>query len=279
MLELFAPRGASPLDYLHRQTSAGQVEGVGVAAKVVLALLAAGLNPSDFAGKDLVGQLEAAYDSESGSYGSSLFDQALVVLALANAGRAVPAAAVDYLVSYQTTDGAWSFTGDTAALSGDTDCAGRSGYGGGRAQDEAGRGLAICSVCWPYQNPPLWHRDRRQLDGPVLQTIYAVGQEPGDWYIGAITGDAFGSPECQRQLQYQASAPDDNALATLQAIQPRQVSPWQQCSVPPPAQYRVRRCAADHLPVAGGDAVSAAAALWWPGRCNRAGYWLGRRMR
>ena len=283
--------GASPLDYLHRQISAGQVEGIGVVAKVVLALLAAGQNPSGFAGQDLVGQLEAAYDPESGSYGSSLFDQALVVLALANAGRAVPTGAVDYLVRYQTTDGAWSFMGDTAALSGDTNTTAlvvQAMVAAGR-KDEVGRGLAYLQrvqnldAGWPYQNPsPYGTETDANSTALVLQTIYAVGQEPGDWYINGADplGTLLALQNASGSFSYQASFPDDNALATLQAIPavagvslaavrrvPTSAVPGAAVGAPPRT-----------LPVAGGVAVSVAAGLLVVGLASAVfGYWLGRR--
>jgi hypothetical protein len=112
--------GASPVHFLYREVQAGSIEGVGLVAKVSLAVVAVGLDPTDFGGQDLVSELEAAYDAASGSFGSSIFDQALVILALANAGRDVPEAAIDYLMTYQTDDGGWNFMGDTAEQSADT---------------------------------------------------------------------------------------------------------------------------------------------------------------
>ena len=221
--------GPSPLDYLYRQVVTGQVTGVGPTAKVVLALVAAGLDPTSFAGRDLVGQIEAAYDPDSGSYGGSLFDQALAVLALVNAGRTVPQGAVDYLLAHQTTDGAWSFAGDTAALSGDTNTTAlviqalvATGH-----KDDTGRALdylrrvQTADAGWPYQKPSPYGTDTdANSTALVLQAIYAVGQTPADWYTGGSDplGALLALQNASGSFSYQAAFPGDNVLATLQAI-------------------------------------------------------------
>jgi hypothetical protein len=221
--------GASPLDYLYQQVSTSMVDGVGATAKVVLALLAAGIDPTGFAGQDLVGDLEAAYEADSGSYGSSVFDQALVVLALANAGRTVPEGATDYLIAFQTADGAWNFMGDTAALTGDTNTTAlviQALVASGR-KDDTGRGLAYLQRVqnddggWPYQSPSAFGTETdANSTALVLQAIYAVGQEPGDWYLEGTDplGALLALQNTNGSFSYQASFPGDNALATVQAI-------------------------------------------------------------
>jgi len=221
--------GASPLDFVYGQVQAGQAEGVGMQAKVVIALVAAGLNPSNFAGRDLVGQIKAAYDADSGSYGSSIFDQALVLLALANAGQAVPEGAVDYLLAYQTTDGAWNFMGDTAALSGDTNTTALAiqALASAGRKDDTGRALDYLRRIqnddggWPYQNPSAYGTETdANSTALVLQAIYAVGQTPGDWYSGGTDplGALMALQNASGSFSYQASFPGDNILATVQAI-------------------------------------------------------------
>lgn len=221
--------GASPLDYLHRQVKAGQMDGVGTTAKVVMALVGTGLDPTSFAGRDLIHQLEAAYDSGSGSYGGSVFDQALVVLALANAGRTVPEGAVNYLMAHQTTDGAWNFVGDTAALTGDTNTTAlviQALVAVGR-KDDTGRALDYlrriqnADAGWPYQNPSAYGTETdANSTALVIQAIYAAGQTPGDWYGGGRDplGALLSLQNTSGSFSYQASFPGDNVLATVQAI-------------------------------------------------------------
>jgi hypothetical protein len=222
-------QGASPLDFLYQQAKNRQIEGIGTTAKVVMALTAVGLDPANFASLNLINQLGAAYDADSGAYGGSIFDQALAVLALANAGQAVPAGAVDYLMAYQTTDGAWNFMGDTAALSGDTNTTAlviQALVAAGR-KDDTGRGLAYLQRLqnddggWPYQNPsPYGTETDANSTALVLQAIYAVGQAPGDWYVDGVDplGALLSLQNANGSFSYQASFPGDNVLATLQAI-------------------------------------------------------------
>jgi hypothetical protein len=221
--------GASPLDYLRQQVRAGQVEGVGVTAKVVLALVAANQDPASFAGRNLIGQIEAAYDAASGSYGGSVFDQALVILALANAGRTVPQEAIDYVTTHQTTDGAWNFTGDTAALSGDTNTTAlviQALVAVGR-KDDTGRALDYLrrvqntDAGWPYQNPSAYGTETdANSTALVIEAIYAAGQMPADWYVDGADplGVLLALQNPSGSFSYQASFGGDNALATIQAI-------------------------------------------------------------
>ena len=266
--------GASPLDYLYQEVSTGQVDGVGTTAKVVLALVAAGVDPTSFAGQDLIGDLAAAYNADSGSYGGSIFDQALVVLALANASQMVPEGAVDYLMTFQTTDGAWNFTGDTAALTGDTNTTAlvvQALVAAGR-KDDTGRGLAYLQrvqnddAGWPYQSPSSFGTETdANSTALVLQAIYAVGQEPGDWYLEGADplGALISLQNTSGGFGFQASFPGDNALATIQAIPavvgvtlasvrrtPTSAVPGMVAAAPPST-----------LPVAGEIAVPAASGL------------------
>jgi prenyltransferase beta subunit len=221
--------GASPLDYLHQQVSDSQVEGVGTTAKVVLALVAAGVDPTDFAGQDLVGQLEAAFDTDSGAYGGSIFDQALVVLALANAGQVVPEGAIDYLLAYQTTDGAWNFLGDTSEQTGDTNTTALVVQAVVAAGRDEGTEQALAYLTsiqnedggWPYQNPSDFGTETdANSTALVLETLYALGQATEDWQMGdADPSSALLSLQnASGSFSYQASFPGDNALATIQAI-------------------------------------------------------------
>jgi hypothetical protein len=103
------------LDYLRKQTVKGNANTIGLQAKVVTAWATAGRDPRDVAGTDLVEALETSIDDD-GRYGdAAVFDQALVILALVRAGEAVPAAATDWLVAAQCTDGGWQYDLPAAA--------------------------------------------------------------------------------------------------------------------------------------------------------------------
>jgi hypothetical protein len=221
--------GASPVTFLYNEVQAGKVEGVGIVAKVSMAAVAVGLDPTDFGGQDLIAELEAAYDAGTGSYGGSIFDQALVILALANANRDVPQAAVDYLLANQTEDGAWSFTGETAENSGDTNTTALAiqALAATGNEDKAEpaldylRGIQNEDGGWPYQNPSDFGTETdANSTALVLEAIQAAGQAMDDWQ----TGDAdplsalLGLQNDTGSFSFQASFPGDNALATIQAI-------------------------------------------------------------
>jgi hypothetical protein len=221
--------GASPVLFLYREVQAGRMEGVGIVAKVSLAVVAVGLDPTDFGGQDLVGELEAAYDGTSGSYGSSIFDQALVILALANAGRDVPEAAIDYLMTYQTDDGGWNFLGDTAEQSADTNTTAlviQALAATGHADDaepvlEYLRGIQNEDGGWPYQNPSDFGTDTdANSTALVLEAIKALGQTAEDWRVGDADplSALLGLQNESGSFSFQAAFPGDNALATIQAI-------------------------------------------------------------
>lgn len=87
--------------------------GVGQAAKLTLALVAAGEDPRDFVGNAPIGIVENGQDDTTGIYGSGLFDHAYAMMALTATGSEVPATALDALVATQAENGGWAFDGST----------------------------------------------------------------------------------------------------------------------------------------------------------------------
>ena len=222
--------GNSPLDYLYAQVAGGAVDKLGLKAKAVLTLLATGQEPTTFAGHDLIAELNAAYDDTTGSYGSTIFDQALVVLALFNADQPVPDRAAQYLLDNQCTDGAWALFGGTTAGTGDTNTTALAvqallvtGH-----RDEIGEAFAYFHRVqnddggFPYQNPSDYGTDTdANSTAVVLQALLAAGESLSNWTpsgtdpLGALvtlhdpTSGAF---------FWQAAMPYPNVLATAQAI-------------------------------------------------------------
>ena len=81
-------------------------EDGGQAGKIVLALDAAGVDPTDFAGHDYTADL-AAHLGDDGAYAGDPFKQALAILGLVAAGQGVPEAAVAWLEGSQGAGGSW----------------------------------------------------------------------------------------------------------------------------------------------------------------------------
>jgi hypothetical protein len=94
------------LRYLERQVGQGDVDTIGLQAKVALAFEAAGRSPRDVAGVNLVRELRTAYEN---GLEPMAFDTALAVLAIEGAGASAPTAATDFLVEEQCPDGGWPF--------------------------------------------------------------------------------------------------------------------------------------------------------------------------
>jgi hypothetical protein len=98
------------LDYLKRKVRNGKVEGVGLQAKVVLAVVAAGGDPRRFGGTNLVRAIRST-EQEDGRLGATtaVFDQALGLLALVAAGRTPSDASLAWLADAQCADGGWQY--------------------------------------------------------------------------------------------------------------------------------------------------------------------------
>jgi hypothetical protein len=217
----------SPLDYLSSRV--GQLTNGGVIAKVVMAMAATGNNPRQAGGVDLVARLNSLH--KTGGYGGSLYEDTLVVLALVNTGQSVPEDVITRLINAQTTDGAWAFTGGTAAGAGDTNTTAlvvqaliATGH-----RDAIGRALDYfrrtqnTDAGWPYQVPSAYGTETdANSTANVLQALIAAGESLGNWSKGGQS-DPLGAlihlqDDKTGAFNYQASAPGANLLATIQAI-------------------------------------------------------------
>lgn len=98
---------ARAVRYLRRHVA--DITSVGLQAKTVMAVVAAGQNPHDVHGVDMVASLRTLL-GPSGHYGSTaVLDDALVILALEAVGAKLPARAYMWLINAQCPDGGWSY--------------------------------------------------------------------------------------------------------------------------------------------------------------------------
>ncbi len=188
------------LDFLASASDAAAADPAKT-GKAILAVVAAGADPSSFAGRDLVARLNALYLPASGKFGDgSTFGQSFAILALHASGSAVPAAASAELAALQDPDGSWSYgSAPVAAGNGDTNSTAVALM----ALDEAGvhsadsTGLAYLATQqladggFPYQNssafgPPASDPDS---DAIVLEALLRAGQDPesATWSKGSAT--------------------------------------------------------------------------------------------
>ncbi len=165
--------GTGALEFL-ATASDGAAADAAATGKAVLAVVAAGGDPSSFAGRNLLARLTALYHSAGGAYGDgATFSQSFAILALVASGQAVPADAVTELKALQDSDGSWSFgTAPVAAGQGDTNSTAialmaldAAGIPLGRRK---GTGLPAHSAT-----------DRRRVPVPELVDVRTSGERPG----------------------------------------------------------------------------------------------------
>jgi len=101
--------GKSALDALAALTPGYIASGdAGYAGKVARAIAAAGRNPRNFAGTDVISVIQHAYDPATGRYHPSLlFRHTIAVEALLLAGEPVPMASLNALLAAQLPNGGW----------------------------------------------------------------------------------------------------------------------------------------------------------------------------
>lgn len=240
-----AATGADPLawsqdgntPYTYLAANAASITGVGDMGKAILALIAAGRNPRQVGGADLVQRLEATLGGD-GAYGDSgmVNDQAYAMLGLASARRPIPDSAVNYMLARQIDDGTWSWNGDTTAGAGDNNTAAfavlallAAGVPADHAQVvktfEHLRGQQNEDGGFPYINPSPYGTDSdANSTAVVMWAIAAAGEDPaGDaWKYqeqdGASPLDRLRAFQNDSgAFRWQDAVPGDNMLATVQA--------------------------------------------------------------
>ncbi len=130
---VISSQGNSMLDYLSSQAITYTQDTTGTlfpgrAGILLSAITAAGENPTNFGGIDVVTKLEASFNPDTGTYSTTAkqayssgaasdLNQSWAILGLSLAGREIPTAATQYLVQSQAVDGSWGAGDpDTTAL-------------------------------------------------------------------------------------------------------------------------------------------------------------------
>lgn len=100
--------GYSPIEYL--RANADRLLGSTDYERMILALVAAGENPRDFAGHDFVAELKTRYLKEDGQFSDFIYTTIWGILALSAVGEDV-SASVAWLKAHQNEDGgfAWAW--------------------------------------------------------------------------------------------------------------------------------------------------------------------------
>ncbi len=228
----FDQDGNTPLSYLAEQAAA--VDNAGDLAKLILAVVAAGENPRAFGGVDSVARLEGMADSEGRlmTTNDTFFSHILGVLALASVQRPLPEGAVAALQDAQQENGAWAWDGSagTDADTNTTAFAVQALVAAGEPTDSAAvtdaldyyRSIQNADGGWPYQSPSSFGTDTdANSTALTIQALIAAGQDLIDWTTGE-DGDPIATLEAFQNesgaFAWQAAVPDDNLLATVQAL-------------------------------------------------------------
>lgn len=220
--------GHSIIDFLSASAGSYGTSTAG-AAKLTLATVAAGENPREFGGVNLISQLQSHLDQASGLYDEQLFTHAYAMLALVAAGETVPSNAVTALEQHQSADGSWSFSGSTDPGQGDSNTtaiavqaleAARSGNSTPieKAFDYL-KTVRMPDGSYTYQmggaSPPAGDANSTAL---VIQALIAAEQAPEAGIAGSPVDALTHFQNPDGAFRFRDDTPADSALATVQAI-------------------------------------------------------------
>jgi hypothetical protein len=230
----FEQGGNTPLTYL--AANAPSAATAGDLAKLILAAIAVGETPRTFGGVDSVAKLEAMIgpNGRIGGEKDTFVSHIWAILALSSARRPIPAAAVIYVKDGQQENGGWAWDG-SAATAADTNTTAFA-VQALIAAGEATSGEAVTKALtyykgiqnedggWPYQSPSDYGTATdANSTAVIIQAIIAAGQDPAG--AGWKTADGNTPLMALEALQkesgafaWQAAVPDDNLLATVQAL-------------------------------------------------------------
>lgn len=107
--------GNTAFDYLEVVATDYISGNAAATGKLLTGVIAGAGEPTDFAGMNLIEEVQAHYNSETGQYGAgSTYDQVWALLGLAASSESIPTNTISYLESLQVEGGGWGFTTDAA---------------------------------------------------------------------------------------------------------------------------------------------------------------------
>jgi LPXTG-motif cell wall-anchored protein len=211
--------GNSPVSFLGNQAASYATRSTGAAAKLTLAVVAAGKDPRAFGGVDLPAEIGKGYSPATGQYGADVTGHCLALLAVRSVGAAAPPAAIARLGALQNADGGWSFDGQAASGS-DTNttslCAQALVAHGADAQRALGylKSQQNADGGFPYSKTSSFGSDTdANSTALVIEALAALGQDTATARQALVA-----LQNSSGAFRYQASQPDDNVLATYQAL-------------------------------------------------------------
>jgi energy-coupling factor transport system substrate-specific component len=212
--------GRSPVDFLRKRS--GEVRSVGDLERTILALVGAGANPRDFAGRDLVAELRK-HRSPDGSYPGGVNPTAFGILALRAAGDAGSSLSrsARWLRGAQNPDGGWGFRPDAASDPDSTGAAlqGLAAAGGG------GTGRGVDYLRGAQEGDGGWSLvesgpSNSQSTAWAVQGLLAAGVDPGGVESGGRDPFEFlaARQAADGHYRYSASSDQTPVWVTTQAL-------------------------------------------------------------
>jgi hypothetical protein len=219
----WSPQGRSPLDFLEER--AVDADTPGLAAKVVLAAVAADRDPRAQGGVDMVRGILSGLDAATGLFGGGAYDSALAILALHAAGEAAPEEAIAGLIATRLPDGSYAFDASQIPGSGDSNTTALvvQALLAAGAADEVGESLAYFRATqnpdggWTYQKPSAFgEATDANSTALVIQALTAAGEDLEAW--NQPLGVLIGLQQPSGAFAFNADTPGDNLLATVQVL-------------------------------------------------------------
>jgi hypothetical protein len=180
----------------------GGITAPGQMAKVMLAVQVQGADPTAFGGHDLEAELRAVLidtGPDAGRFGTaSVFDQAMVILALARTSGGAPASAVTWLSGAQCPSGEYSFDGSCPAGPGaedpDTTAIALQALLAGGASTDAGEAVSwLLAIQQSDGGLPSFGIANTNSSGVAAQALRAAGETASaDAATTFVTSLAFG---------------------------------------------------------------------------------------
>ncbi|MBI3647618.1 MAG: hypothetical protein HY240_02495 [Actinobacteria bacterium] len=213
------------MKYLDRQVRRVNVTTVGLEGKVAMAAVAAGKDPTDFGGVDLIQSISST-EQPDGRLGSDtpVLEDALGVLALEAAGRTVSARALSWLASAQCPDGGWQYDEPYDPATDSKHCLDKSSPGTDYYESDTNTsGLVVQALDGPAGNPP-------PATGSDPFGFFDAIRDPGfggwGYTWGYRTTDANSTALVIQAYAAAGKRLPSGAMAALRALQYRRCGAW-----------------------------------------------------
>lgn len=212
---------AAPLDYLGENLEIYLESGPDAIGKAILGLIAAGEDPHNFNGKNLVERLMASYDEATGAFGDpeNTWHQSLGILGMYASDSKIPEGAVDTLLTLQQEDGGWEYTPGFGPKPDNTALAIQALLAAGLDPQDPAISSAI-ETLYAMQTPDGGWGDS-STTAFVIMAIHALGQSEQEWIANTGKGpisELLSFQKANGSFVYNWDFPDDNLMSTSTAL-------------------------------------------------------------